>query len=335
MKSVRIFVRINLLSFTASIIEKMSIDNKYLILAYDDFAIPFPDGEFAQLQRKIAIHSICNFFRCKYSDEPIKDLMVTPLDSFQTKKAINAQLRKINKLLEFKGEINIHSRKTQNINLPYLNLRIFLRYYLETFILKKIIKLNISNPYPLIELNPKIYEKGKPRLSKEYINKKPGGIKVAIHIRRGVSSNHITPGEQFPRALPMKYFVDMLKNISESSDQKHNLQVLIFTDAPSKTIKYKPLSFQKNRNVEFSKDSSGKFRVIGEDFAILKATFPKIHFKIYRGGDPISAFRKILTSDHFVMSRSSLSFTAALYHQGKVYYPPNFWHKKLKNWISI
>jgi len=36
------------------------------------------------------------------------------------------------------------------------------------------------------------------------------------------------------------------------------------------------------------------------------------------------------------MSRSSVSYVGALLNsEGKIYYPPDFWHNPLKKWVKI
>lgn len=303
--------------------------NNNLSLKYDDFSIIYPDGAFAQLQRKIAIYSIANFFRCRYIDTKITDITVTPLDNFQSKKSLKNQIKRVNSIFIFDGQKALKSSK--NIRLPFLNLKIFIKFYLFTFITRKSIQLNISNPYPIIEKLNFIY-KFKPKMRFSLVKKNPGKKLISIHIRRGVNSSHITPGELEPRTLPETYYSNLLKSILKTRGKKDKFYFEVFTDAPARGIKYKPLSSQTNRYNEFEMNKGGSVSIEPHGFLKLYATVGRKNLKVYRGGDPIDAFLRMVQSDILVMSKSSLSSVAALYCDGEIYSPPNFWHRPLSGW---
>ena len=94
--------------------------NKRLTFKYDDHALPFPDGAFAQIQRKIALFAIDKYFRCLYLDNELSDLTVTALDPFQTRLDISNQLTQINNIFEFKKTIS-NSTSVVKIKINYLN----------------------------------------------------------------------------------------------------------------------------------------------------------------------------------------------------------------------
>lgn len=259
----------------------------------------------------------------------MQELTITHLDNYQTKKAMKNQLKRVNNLFNFDGQDTAVASEIYQI--PFLNFKIFIKYYLVSLFSRKNIQLNISNPYPLIEKLTYIY-KFKPDLNRKTRKKKPFPKIFSIHIRKGVSSKHITPGEKVTRVLPVDYYVKIIKSILEEIDKKDKLRVQIFTDAPEKSFLYRPLSFQKNHYKEFQKNKKGAVKIESDDFASIKEAFRTYELRVFRGGDPIKAFFQMMDSEILIMSKSSLSFVSALYCKGDVYYPPNFWHKPLNKW---
>ena len=104
---------------------------------------------------------------------------------------------------------------------------------------------------------------------------------------------------------------------------------------PENDVYYKPLDKDKKEWEQFDryKGDSG-ILIQGHKFEIILEYFEG-NCKIIRGGDIDKAIDIIRTAGYFVMSRSSMSFVGALLNtEGKIYYPPNFWHKPLRKWIN-
>lgn len=310
--------------------------NKYLLLTYDNFAFPYSDGQFAQLHRLIAISALGNYFKCNVNIPKLSDLTITPLDNFKKNYQLQNQIEALDGLFKFKKK---KFKKFKYIQIQFLNTSKFLRFYIFSRIFKQNITLGISNPFPIIEIFPEIYSSSKPILQHKQRTKlfhiKKNLIQVSIHIRRGVYSSHVTPGELNPRVLPLTYFQERLLQIFAQIDLSKKIVVNIYTDAPKKTIFFKVPKSQLDRyRREFKLIDNKMLKVEGETFDYLIKNFPQARFNIYRGGNAIESFFSLISSDFLIMSRSSMSFVAALYSKGKIIYPPGFWHKPLKSWIK-
>ena len=79
----------------------------------------------------------------------------------------------------------------------------------------------------------------------------------------------------------------------------------------------------------------GTLRIKGQDIAHdLEASGLSVEVTV--GGDPIESLAILQSAKILIMSRSSFSFVAALLNpDGKIFYPPDFWHPKQKSWKLI
>jgi hypothetical protein len=192
----------------------------------------------------------------------------------------------------------------------------------------------VTNPYPVIEKRAKIY---KYALDNFNIYQKSKELPlVVIHIRRGINSSHILPNELKPRTMDDEYYLEILKKIVIQKQTKTNLKIIILTDAPEETFSYKPTDKDIEKWAEFEPYRTEKgVNIQAHKFESIKEEFGD-QLEIIRGGNPQFAVELMASADHFIMSRSSMSYVGALLNKnGAIYYPPNFWHKPLKNWIKI
>jgi hypothetical protein len=193
--------------------------------------------------------------------------------------------------------------------------------------------VRITNPYKIIEKRTSIY-----RFASEIISiDKPSISKsnqIVAHIRRGIAIEHISPGENFSRMLEEDYYIKVLSKICVDNKQKYKL--LILTDAPESDQHYKPILKDELKWNQYSTYHSEKgIKISGHKFESIKNFFPG-EVEIHRGGDLIEAWKSMASASHFIMSRSSMSYVGAIANSsGKIYYPPRFWHKPLKNWVRI
>lgn len=290
------------------------------------------DGYFAQLQRIMAIRAIAKKYRFYYFHSEIINLTSTQLDTFQSEVEIQEYLKYINKKYSYKSDLNYSEiQKTIDLTAPTLSELILLR--IKYMFSKNSVIVRITIPYKIIEKTPDSY-----KYSIDLLNKKSEFYKVdkkliVIHARRGVAIQHIVPGERSVRALDDIYFLTKIKQIVLES--KANLSLIILTDAPEHDLYYKPLDKDKKGWEQFNnyKSDSG-ILIQGHKFEIILEYFEG-NYEIIRGGDIDRAIDIIRTAGYFVMSRSSMSFVGALLNaEGRIYYPPDFWHKPLKKWIS-
>jgi len=307
----------------------------YLFLEYDPQRIK--DGYFSQLQRQIGIFSVSKIFRCEYLHSEIKDLTVTQLDDFQSRKTIDEFLKKMNAIYKLPSSKRIPYRP-KRIKLLSLSLRELLKLKLSSYFIKRDTIVSLTLPYGIIE--KKLFINQLPRTIDNFSvpsSKATNRESIVLHIRRGVNIEHVVPGEKSQRVLNDEYFLNVAKNIVSDYQLSKNALVIILTDAPSEMITYKPLP--KDREVwekEFiDSKRNGGIEIEGHKFASFENFFGH-NLQILRGGNLQSCVELMASADHFVMSRSSMSYVGALLNtNGKVYFPPDFWHKPLKNWVRI
>lgn len=293
------------------------------------------DGYFAQLQRKITICFIARVLKSRFYETKISDVWVQQLDNFQNSGDLSNYLTVMNAIYQHPTQVpttGFHSQIT--LGAPTLPELLILK--IKSFILNRNILALIANPYGCYE------KKYFPRITKSFVKKLNFKIKdidqdpsLVIHIRRGVTLSHIVPGEKASRVLNEAYFERLIsKIISENSSI--NLKLVILTDAPEQTFIYSPVQKDKEKwELEFvNQKTSDGVKIEGHSFQNLINFFPG-EVKIIRGGDPQAAIEEMIKAKFFIMSRSSMSYVGALLNKnGAIYYPPNFWHKPLKNWIK-
>jgi hypothetical protein len=307
----------------------------YLFLEYDSEKIQ--DGYFAQLQRQIGIFSVSKIFRCEYLHSEIKDLTVTQLDDFQSREAIDAFLEKMNLIYKLPASKRTPYRP-KRVKLISLSLRELLRLKLSSYFTKRDIIVSLTIPYGIIE--KKLFINELSRTIDNFLvhsSKESKRKSIVLHIRRGVNLEHVVPGEKSQRVMNDEYFLLAAKKIINDYKLSKDTLVIILTDAPREMITYKPLL--KDREVwekEFiDSKRNGGIEIEGHKFASFENFFGP-NLQIVRGGNLQNCVELMATADHFVMSRSSMSYVGALLNtKGKVYYPPDFWHKPLKNWVRI
>jgi len=158
---------------------------------------------------------------------------------------------------------------------------------------------------------------------------------IAIHYRWGVGGKQIQKGESITRELDFEYYFKVVENI-KSLHSNVNYKLVIVTDAPGKSLVYEPPKEQKIRWVGspgFSQDKN-TIEVSGIDMHELFSGLG-MEIEIVSGGNPLDAIAILANSEHLVMSRSSLSFVAALLSKTEVYFPASFWHRPLKKWNFV
>jgi len=132
----------------------------------------------------------------------------------------------------------------------------------------------------------------------EYNNDKTN---VAIHIRRG----DVNFKQNSDRFVPLEKYYAIIENLN---NQHNNAVFYIFTEIT-------------NDKQEF-------------DLFIKTISEKGIHIKIMADLDLLTTIEYMIKADVLVMSKSALSYLAALYNNNKVLYI-NFWHNKLSHWETI
>jgi hypothetical protein len=148
-----------------------------------------------------------------------------------------------------------------------------------------------------------------------------------VHFRQGVGGKSIYPGQRLPRELDIDYFAETLSKCNHEGRK-----ILVVTDAPSSPMTYQPVIDQKHLWNGTPKFNNGVMSISGYD---LQKAFGERGFqvKVISGGDPLEALNLMLNCDILIMSRSSLSYSAAiLNYKATIYYPPGFWHPPMRGW---
>jgi hypothetical protein len=194
--------------------------------------------------------------------------------------------------------------------------------------------LRVIEAYSLVDANPQIYVNSLTdfRLKAESISDSHQVFKsdICIHYRQGAGGNAVYPGQKISRELNPQYFIDLLKHLD--TDGK---SIIIFTDAPVQDVEFKPEKIQEHLWLGTPGYNNGKVKIQGLD---LQSIFAAAGFdvRVVSGGDLITAILSFVESRTLLMSRSSLSYVAALLNKdGDVYYPPNIWHPPLNRWIRV
>jgi hypothetical protein len=304
-----------------------------IFLAYDHEKLQ--DGYFAQFQRQMAIYAIARKFHFRYLHFPILNIRSHQVDLFQEDYEIKKYLQTHNPEYELISDEltgNIISKLTLDCPTLFNIYKILIKNIFK----KGVIIILISNPYRIIERHVNAY-----KFATNYLNTKLDQNflenDVVMHIRMGISSSHITPGENSSRVLNMEYFVKIAKSIKDRNFHGRPLRLLIYTDAPEFDEIYIPSVENSAKWQEFGyrKNSTGGIVVQGHKFNEITSLFDG-NFKIIRGGNPNDAVTSMRNARYLIMSRSSMSYVGALLNQfGDIFYPPNFWHKALKNWIKV
>jgi hypothetical protein len=228
-------------------------------------------------------------------------------------------------------------KKESNIELTTPTITQLLKLKFFRFFTPKDLIISVTIPYRVIEKRFLINKLKKTvSLFRIQTLANSGPKKVVMHIRRGVALGHILPGEKNPRTLNDEYFHGVLLKIKDKGLDLRTTSFTILTDAPNQPYFYKPIAKDKEKWDEFSVfESKNGISIQAHEFQNIRKLIGN-NLQIVRGGDLQNAVIEMSSADFFVMSRSSMSYIGALLNKnGKVYYPPSFWHKPLKKWIKV
>ena len=290
------------------------------------------DGTGAQIQRMIAARALSLILGTSYIHIPLQKVAIHPLDPFQTLEDMNQFVSSVN------SEISFPSTKEQSfgkeISIANLNNKDLL-FLILLAIRGSETHLKILNPYLLVDLFPSSYLSAISTLTKRFLTERDGSEKlIAIHYRQGVGGFAIYPGMKIPRQIAIDVYIRKVKEIIKNS--KENMRIIIYTDAPVVPVSYTPLKGQEQLWNGSPSFSDGKLEIKSLDIAQLFAQ-NGLSCEIRSGGDPLEAIKSLATSDYLLMSRSSLSYIAALLANQStvVYFPEGFWHPKLRGWQNL
>jgi hypothetical protein len=300
-----------------------------IALTYD--AISKQDGLGAQLQRILAIKSLCTDLRVSYIHTEIADIAIHPLDSLDSESEVKNFSNKVNEtfFIESTKHRPFDEAKTYQIrSLSNSSLALFLA---KSIFFRRPIILSVVEPYGCSDLFPSMYE----AIAKNLPNLKlyPGeSSAIAIHYRRGSGNFDIQRGEGSSRELEIR---TILKKCNQIILENGGIsEVFIFTDAAPGDSIFSPPEHQRNTWVT-NKNFDGENLVskgidVHSNFSGLQ-----VPFTVVSGGNPLDSLIALAQFDFLILSRSSFGYVSALLgDRRQVWLPKDFWHPPLPKWFT-
>jgi hypothetical protein len=308
--------------------------NVNISLTYD--STRKPDGVGAQLQRILAISGLCRVANLGYSHSGVLDVAVHALDPYRTKAEYQEFIAQLNSVFSLEGA-EIPGARTE-VPIDRFSFGTLLYYSFLSILTGNHYLLRVSEPYSVTDLVASTYSSIHPLRGnlKKFIGKFESVTPfIAIHYRWGVGGKQIQKGESTTRELDISYYLEVIETI-RSFNPEAEYKLLVITDAPEKSLVFKPPIEQKSLWIDspgFDKDRN----TIAVSGINIRENFSNLgmEVEVLSGGSPLDAIGMLANSHHLIMSRSSLSFVAGLLSKSEVYFPASFWHKPLSNWHVI
>ena len=285
------------------------------------------DGLGAQIQRQLSIEALANFLGVVHISKPLEHIAIHPLDPFQS----------IIEMQDFLAAVNSEFRfgKNHALELPITHRKKKLNIYglfvlvLGLFIKRDTRHLSVCEVYDIVDCIPNIYSENIAPIRFPIKSEKnfPKHNFICIHFRQGVGGKVIYPGQKLPRELDLGYFTKTLSRCDYEGKQ-----ILVLTDAPLAPTTYKPVTDQRHLWEGTPKFENGTMSISGFD---LTKGFRAEGFdvQVISGGNPLDALKLMIQCDTLIMSRSSLSYSAAILNKkATIFYPPEFWHPAMRDW---
>jgi hypothetical protein len=295
-------------------------------------AVLLEDGLGAQIQRQLSLKALAHFLNLEFIPRPIRQIAIHPLDNFKDLNEMRDFLNQVNDLFGFKPESNSIIHKL--IRVRILTIGKLLRLILISRVTSRNLQVEVLEAYSLVDVDPQIYADSLSgyKLNMASIRSDYQLLEsdICIHYRQGAGGNVIYPGQKISRELNPQYFIDLLNRI-----ETVGRTITLFTDSPIEDIEFKPDISQEHLWTGTPGYENGKVKIQGLD---LKSIFAKGGYEItvLSGGDLITTLLAFINCKTLIMSRSSLSYVGALLNDnGKIYYPPNFWHPPLNSWVKV
>lgn len=290
------------------------------------------DGLGAQLQRQLSIKALASFLGVNFIPVPLLQIAMHPLDDFKSTDDMKKFLTKVNEIFGFNNVVVDGSRKNYIVDI--LNIRTLLQFVIRLRLFRQSLHVTVAEVYSLVDSNPDMYLKalGDFQLNPQIYNfdQKLTQTDICIHYRQGVGGKAIYPGQKISRELDPEYFLSILNTM-----EANGKSISILTDAPEEDIKFYPDPLQSHLWVGTPGYKDGSVSIKGLN---LQEFFSRSGYEVQviSGGDLLSSLLMMVQCKSLLMSRSSLSYVAALLnHEGQIYYPPRFWHPPLGSWVKV
>ena len=258
------------------------------------------------------------------------------MDPFQDIESRKKFILTLNSCIKVTKASNSDFKTPKRTEIGTLSISTLLLFGVKSFLKKQYIELCVSEVYSIVDSRPSIYSLHSNFLKVNFSQDNHLEIPVEtiyLHYRRGTGGMALFHGQNSPRELPSEYFKDTLMNIMAKSRIAFT-DLVIFTDSPLTDTLYKinPDQIHLWENTPGFKD--GYLSIKGKDIV---GDFSDLNLKVsvIVGGDPIFSLGALQRAEYFVMSKSSFSYVAAVLNSSEnIYYPPEFWHPKMRHWKS-
>jgi len=300
-----------------------------IALTYD--AISKQDGLGAQLQRILAIKSLCTDLRVSYIHTGVADIAIHPLDSLDSEGEVKNFLNEVNEMFYIESTTHQPFDEAKTYQIRSLSNSSLASFLAKSIFFKRLIILSVVEPYGCSDLFPSMYE----AIAKNLPNLKlhpAENSAIAIHYRRGSGNFDIQRGEGSSRELEIR---TILKKCNQIILENGGIsEVFIFTDASPGDSIFSPPEYQRNAWVT-NKNFDGENLVtkgidVHSNFSSLQ-----VPFTVISGGNPLDSLIALAQFDFLILSRSSFGYVSALLgDRRQVWLPKDFWHPPLPKWFT-
>lgn len=290
------------------------------------------DGIGAQLQRIFGIYSLSRKFRIGYIHSPIIGTVEELAHNLNSEASMQNLLDQVNSRFNFsssnlKEELNIQT-------VHNLTLRILFEYFLKSVFGKKSILLRICLPFGILDNHPNWYKYAATEIrSKTKNDKVPERYEIVIHVRYGYKPIAETNSASSPRFLPLTYYPAAIKEILKREKMSLNSEILVHTDIPKESGKWKP----------FQESKISELKSIGYEFKESSLDFNGIDLKneyfsefsnlsVKHCAPLLDTLDDMIAANILLMSRSSFSYIAGILNRNIVYIPRSHGHGKMSRW---
>ncbi len=286
------------------------------------------DGTGAQLQRILAIYSLCKSIGIRYVHSGIEEVAIHPLDSHQSEDSYQKYLLKLNEFAQLPSDIGLDKVNFDNLEI------------ITKFRLRDLVRLTFASKtnthviavvevHAIMDCRTSMYEHARSALAQKLDEFSTGAETnlqvIAVHYRAIPGEVKSTLSASNSRQLSLNRLDNVLSKLSQSP-KFENSRIVVFTDAPNEDLRI-PVPAQQTYLWEGTPGySNGHLHLPAVD---LNSIFQKYswEYEIIVGGDPLDAIIRMAKSRCLVMSKSSLSYVAYLLSEKvDVYAPIEFWH---------
>ncbi len=300
-----------------------------IALTYDP--ISKQDGLGAQLQRILALKSLCIDLHIAYIHTGVTDIAIHPLDTLNSESEIERFLGRVNEIFYIESTKDHLFKDAKTYLIPSLSNSLLAFFLAKAVFFKRPIVLSVIEPYGCSDLFPSMYEGVARHLP--LLRLGPGKESaLAIHYRRGSGNFDIQKGEGISRELEISIILKKCNEIILANEIIS--EVVIFTDAAPGDSIFLPPEHQRNTWLTNNNFDGEQLLSKGID---LKSNFSSLQvpFTVVSGGNPLDSLISLAQFDFLVLSRSSFGYVSALLRNRKqVWLPTNFWHPPLPKWFT-